>query len=125
MSMNEELQSANEELQTSKEELQSVNEELETVNAELGAKVEELDATNSDLQNLLQASHIATIFLSHELRINRFTAAATDIFRLIETDIGRPIADITARIADQGLEADFRLVLRTLVPRERQVRLLE
>jgi two-component system CheB/CheR fusion protein len=125
MSMNEELQSANEELQTSKEELQSVNEELETVNAELGAKVEELDTVNSDLQNLLQSSHIATVFLSHDLRINRFTVAATDIFRLIESDVGRPITDITARIADQGLEAEFRQVLRTLVPRERQVRLLD
>lgn len=62
-SANEEYQSANEELETSKEELQSFNEELETVNSELNRKVAELDHSNSDLQNLLDSTHIATIFL--------------------------------------------------------------
>jgi two-component system, chemotaxis family, CheB/CheR fusion protein len=122
LSMNEELQSANEELQTSKEELQSVNEELETVNAELKKKVEELDGANSDLQNLFQSTRIATVFVDRELRIKKFTPAALQVLRLIEGDVGRPIADIATRFSRHDLVADIREVLRSLAPRERQVR---
>jgi two-component system CheB/CheR fusion protein len=122
LSTNEELQSANEELQTSKEELQSVNEELETINAELNKKVEELDTVNSDLQNLLQSTQIPTLFLDNHLRIKRFTEAATRVFNLIETDVGRPISHIASRF-EGDLLADLHEVLRTLVPRERQVKL--
>jgi two-component system CheB/CheR fusion protein len=121
LSMNEELQSANEELQTSKEELQSVNEELETVNAELKKKLEELDGANGDLQNLLRSTRIATVFVDRELRIKKFTPAAVEIFRLIDGDIGRPIADIVPRFSGGDLAGDIREVLRTLAPRERQV----
>ncbi|HSF39934.1 MAG TPA: chemotaxis protein CheB, partial [Thermoanaerobaculia bacterium] len=91
LSMNEELQSANEELQTSKEELQSVNEELETVNTELKKKLDEIDRANSDLQNLFQSTRIATVFVDRELRIKKFTPDATEVFRLIDADVGRPI----------------------------------
>ncbi len=124
LSTNEELQSANEELQTSKEELQSVNEELETINAELGKKVEQLDTANSDLQNLLQSTRIPTLFLDNELRIKRFTDAATAVFRLIESDVGRPITDLAPRFEGDVL-ADLEEVRRTRSPRERQVRLVD
>ena len=124
LSTNEELQSANEELQTSKEELQSVNEELETINTELNKKVEELDVANSDMQNLLQSTQIPTLFVDNNLRIKRFTEAASPAFNLIESDIGRPISDIVSRF-DRDLVADLKEVLRTLVPRERQVTLAD
>src|SRR5262249_10275479 len=120
LSTNEELQSANEELQTSKEELQSVNEELETINAELNKKVEELDSVNGDLRNLLQSTQIPTLFLDNALRIKRFTDASTEVFRLIETDVGRPISDIAQRL-DTDFGDDLKEVLRSLMPRERQV----
>jgi two-component system CheB/CheR fusion protein len=124
LSTNEELQSANEELQTSKEEMQSVNEELETINAELNKKIEELDLVNNDLQNLLQNTQIPTLFLDNELRIKRFTDAATTVFSLIPTDAGRPITDITQRFEGE-LARDLREVLRTLTPRERRVQLAD
>jgi two-component system CheB/CheR fusion protein len=124
LSTNEELQSANEELQTSKEELQSVNEELETINAELTQKLEELDLVNSDLQNLLQNTQIPTLFLDDELRIKRFTDAATAVFRLIPTDAGRPITDIAQRF-DGEIVADLTEVLHTRIPCERRVRLTD
>jgi two-component system, chemotaxis family, CheB/CheR fusion protein len=122
LSTNEELQSANEELQTSKEELQSLNEELETVNTELRQKLEELAAANSDLQNLFAATEIATIFLDRALRVAKFTPAATALFHLIDSDVGRPLADLAPRFAGQDLVADAREVLRALAPVERQVR---
>jgi two-component system CheB/CheR fusion protein len=124
LAINEELQSTNEELQTSKEELQSVNEELETINAELKKKIEELDRANGDLQNLFQSIQIATIFVGRDLRIQRFTPAATEVLRLIGSDVGRRIEDIAPRFSGDGaLAEDIRQVLDTLSPSERQVRL--
>ena len=76
-STNEELQSTNEELETAKEELQSTNEELVTVNSELNNKILELIEVNNDINNFLASTDIGTIFLDRELRIKRYTPAAT------------------------------------------------
>ncbi len=121
MSMNEELQSANEELETSKEELQSLNEELSTVNNQLHEKVEELEKINNHLANLLNCTDIATVFLDAGFRIKLFTPAATRLFRLIASDIGRPVGDITPRFSDPKLLDDARQVLEQLVPCEQEV----
>lgn len=120
-SINEEMQSANEELETSKEELQSVNEELHTVNGELGYRVAELARANSDLKNLLENTQIATVFLDNDLRVKSFTPSVTDVFHLIDGDLGRPLTDIAARIDYPELREDVRRVLRTLTPVEREV----
>jgi two-component system CheB/CheR fusion protein len=120
-SANEEYQSANEELETSKEELQSFNEELETVNSELNRKVAELDHANSDLQNLLMSTQLATVFLDRELRIKSFTAAAGAVFRSIPGDVGRPITDLAAQFTGIDLVPDIQEVLSKLAERERQI----
>ena len=120
-STNEELQSTNEELTTSKEELQSLNEELQTVNAEQQSKVEELSATNNDMKNLLDATDIATLFLDEQLHVRRFTKGATRIFKLIQSDVGRPITDIVSNLDYPDLEGDAHEVLRTLVFCEKEV----
>jgi two-component system, chemotaxis family, CheB/CheR fusion protein len=112
MSVNEEFQSSNEELETSKEELQSLNEELTTANSQLENKIGELGATNNDLDNLLTSTNIATLFLDTHLCIRRFTPAATRLFSLIPSDIGRPIGDIAQKFIDPGLLADAAAVLR-------------
>jgi two-component system CheB/CheR fusion protein len=117
-SVNEELQSTNEELETSKEELQSTNEELVTVNAELQKKVEDLSDANNDINNLLASTEIGTLFLSIDLCIKRFTPAVTKLFNLIQTDIGRPIGDITANILLDDLVERAQEVLDTLVRQE-------
>jgi two-component system, chemotaxis family, CheB/CheR fusion protein len=118
MSANEELQSTNEELETSKEELQSMNEELTTVNSQLKDKVEELAKTNDDLANLLSSTDIATLFITTELRIGRFTPSTTRLMNLLPTDIGRPLSDIQPKVTDAGLLRDIQRVLDTLVPLE-------
>jgi two-component system, chemotaxis family, CheB/CheR fusion protein len=120
-SANEEYQSTNEELETSKEELQSFNEELQTVNAEVSRKNAELDQSNNDLQNLLNSTRIATVFLDSELRIRTFTPAAGSVFRLIPGDVGRPLTDLAAQFSDADLMSDIRDVLRTQAERERQL----
>ena len=121
-SVNEELQSTNEELETSKEELQSVNEELATVNAELQAKVADLSRANNDMNNLLAGTGIGTVFVDHQLRIQRFTPAVTQVINLILTDVGRPVGHIVSNLANYDrLVEDVRTVLDTLVPHEVEV----
>jgi two-component system CheB/CheR fusion protein len=118
-SINEELQSANEELETSKEELQSLNEELSTVNAELQGKVADLSQVNNDMNNLLAGTGIATVFVDHQLRILRFTPAATRLINLIPGDVKRPIGDIVSNLVGYGtLVDDVKKVLDTLQPME-------
>ena len=102
--MNEELRSTAEELETWKEELQSLNEELTTVNQELKIKIEEQGQTNNDLQNLINSTDIATVFLDRALRVKLFTPRARDVFNLIPTDVGRPLSDITGKLDCRRLE---------------------
>jgi two-component system CheB/CheR fusion protein len=121
LSINEELQSANEELETSKEELQSLNEELNTLNNELRSKVEILEQTNNDLNNLMASTEIATIFLDSQCRIRWFTPAMTQVLRLISSDVGRPIRDLVSTVTGSGLEPDARRVLTSLIPIQTEV----
>jgi two-component system CheB/CheR fusion protein len=121
-STNEELQSTNEELETSKEEMQSLNEELTTVNAELQSKVEELAEANDDMQNLLNSTDIATVFLDNNLNIKRFTEEAAELVRVRNTDVGRPIGELTSNMVSDDLESSCRDVLKTLVSKQSEVR---
>ncbi len=120
-STNEELQSSNEELETSKEELQSLNEELNTVNAELQSKVEALARSNDDMSNLLNSMQVATVFLDGDLRVKRYTRKAQEVIRLIDSDLGRPLSDLTSSLEYDELIDDCRQVLGTLTPIEREV----
>jgi len=124
-STNEELQSTNEELETSKEELQSINEELVTVNSELQAKIVQLADMQNDMKNLLDNIHIGTIFLDQNLIIRRFTRDATQIYRLVASDVGRALSDIKPELygEDDLLDAAD-AVLDNLVPIEREVKTL-
>lgn len=125
-SLNEELQSANEELETSKEELQSVNEELATVNTELHTKVADLSRANNDMNNLLAGTGIGTVFVDHQLRILRFTPAATQFINLIPGDIGRPVGHLVSNLRDyDGLLRDVQAVLDRLVSQETEVQTTE
>ncbi|MDY0961014.1 chemotaxis protein CheB [Massilia sp. CFBP9026] len=120
--VNEELRSAMEELETSKEELQSVNEELLTVNLELKGKIDETTKSNDDLQNFLAATEISTIFVDRQLRIKRYSKPTDKLFNLIDSDIGRPLADITHRLAYPNLLTDIEDAVEHLRSTEREVR---
>jgi len=114
-SSNEELQSTNEELSTSKEEMQSLNEELHTVNVELQSKIDDSERATNDMNNLLNGSEIATLFLDKNLKIRQFTNHSTKIFKLIHSDIGRPFTDLANNLNYPELNSDAKEVLRTLV----------
>jgi len=120
-SINEEYRSTSEELETSKEELQSINEELQTVNNELKLKLETVSRAHSDLQNLMAATDVATLFLDTGLHIKRFTPRLTQLFSVTLSDEGRSITDFTHQLAYDDLPQDARIVLRDLAPVEREV----
>jgi two-component system, chemotaxis family, CheB/CheR fusion protein len=120
-SINEEYRSTSEELETSKEELQSINEELQTVNNELKLKLESVSRAHSDLQNLMAATDVGTLFLDPSLRIKRFTPRLMELFNITASDEGRPITDFTHQLIYDGLAEHAREVLRNLTPIEREV----
>ena len=122
MSVNEEFQSTNEELETSKEELQSLNEELTALNSQLHETVEQQRATSNDLQNILNSTDVATLFLDGDLNIRFFTPAAKSLFNVIASDVGRPLADLTRRFEDDDLLPDARAVLASHAPVRREVK---
>ncbi|MHB1871530.1 MAG: chemotaxis protein CheB [Steroidobacteraceae bacterium] len=119
-STNEELQSANEELTTSKEESQSMNEELETINVELQSKLDDLALAQDDMQNLLNSTEIATLFLDKDLNVRRFTEQIKRIINLRDADIGRPLSDLTTTLNYPEIHADAKETLRTLASSERE-----
>lgn len=120
-STNEELQSTNEELTTSKEEMQSMNEELQTINAELQSKLDDLSLAQSDMQNVLNSTEIAILFLDQHLNVRRYTERATKIVSLREIDIGRPLSDLSTSLEYPEMHEDALQTLRTLAFSEKQI----
>lgn len=117
-STNEELQSTNEELETSKEEMESLNEELIAVNAELQEKINSLEKANDDMNNMLDSTEIAILFLTNELEVRRYTEKVRDLISLRESDIGRPIGDLASNLKYETFVADAQTVLQTAETRD-------
>jgi two-component system, chemotaxis family, CheB/CheR fusion protein len=120
LSANEELQSTNEELETSKEELQATNEELTTVNDELNSNNSTLHLLGNDLKNLLESTVIPIVMVDSGLCIRRITPTADTIFKVLPSDIGRPITDIRPDL-NIDLKPLLTTVLRDAVNLEREV----
>lgn len=110
---NEELMASNEELQSSNEELQSVNEELNTVNAEFQEKMLILNRLNTDMDSMAKAVGVATVFVDLNLNLTRFSPDALDLFKLRDSDVGRPLDDIAHRLRYPTLMADLQRTLLT------------
>jgi len=110
---NEELLASNEELQSTNEELQSTNEELFTVNAEYHSKIIELTELHNDVDNIFNSTHIGWLILDENLEIRRFSARIGTIFKILESDIGRPITHISHYLADEDPVESIRQVQST------------
>jgi two-component system CheB/CheR fusion protein len=121
-STNEELMSSNEELQSSNEELQSVNEELNTVNAEYQEKIDILNRLNADLDNMAQAVAAGTVFVDEHLHLTRFSPDATHIFKLRDSDLGRPLDDLAHTLIYPDLISDLSRTLKDGVRVEKEIR---
>ena len=122
-STNEELIASNEELQSTNEELQSVNEELYTVNAEYQFKIQQLTELTNDLDNLLENIDVGVIFLDHELRIRKFTHAATLVYNLLDTDVNRPLSHLSNNLDNVDLLTVLEQAQQQMTPVTQEVQL--
>ncbi|RMG37013.1 MAG: response regulator [Planctomycetota bacterium] len=118
---NEELAASNEELQATNEELHSVNEELHSVNAEYQRKIAELTELYDDMEHLFEATEVATVFLDGDLKIRRITPKATEVFNIIDRDVGRRFDSFTHNIDDPDLMENIVEALRSGTRVEREV----
>jgi two-component system, chemotaxis family, CheB/CheR fusion protein len=118
---NEELIASNEELQSTNEELHSVNEELYTVNREYQSKIAELTELTADMNHLLEATEVHTLFVDRDLRLRKFTPKIGEAFHLLPHDVGRRLDSFAHDIEDQRLLQDLERVLQTGVTVEREV----
>jgi two-component system CheB/CheR fusion protein len=117
-STNQELQAANDDLtassealESTNEELQSVNEALYTVNSECKRRIEELEETNTDLDNLLRVVDVGVLLLDESLMIRRFNSSATRLLPLRPEDVGRPLTEIALQADYPSFAKDVREVL--------------
>jgi two-component system CheB/CheR fusion protein len=110
-SFNEELLSANEEMQSTNEEMQSINEELHTINADYQAKNKELVELNDDLNNYFRSNLNGQLFVNCDLQLMKFSPGTVKHINLLESDIGRPLGNISTNIKFETIEADIKEVI--------------
>ena len=78
------------------------------------------------MNNLLAGTSIGTVFVDHQLRILRFTPAASAIINLIPSDVGRPVSHLVSNLVGYNtLVADVTSVLNTLVGKAVEVQTIE
>ena len=58
------------------------------------------------MQNLLNSTDIATLFLDSALNVRRFTEQITRIVHLREGDIGRPLSELASTLIYPELHVD-------------------
>ena len=110
-SFNEEIVSANEEMQSTNEEMQSVNEELHTINTDYQLKNKELLEINDDLNNYFRSNINGQLFIDNDLRLMKFSPGTVKQINLLETDIGRPLSNISTNIKFETIINDIKQVL--------------
>lgn len=124
-SFNEELVSANEEMQSTGEEMQSINEELHTINADYQLKNKELLELNDDLNNYFRSNLNGQLFVDENLRLTKFSPGAVKLINLLDSDVGRPLSNISTNFKLETIGEDIDKVLAGHVPIIKEVQTKE
>ena len=101
--------------------MESMNEELQSVNAEQSTQLDDFKLVSNDMETLLNSTEIVTVFLDNHLQIRRFTLGANRLFKLIPSDVGRPMTDIVSNLNYPLLYDHVHDVLRKLISVESEV----
>jgi PAS domain S-box-containing protein len=121
-SLNDKFLSTNKELQGSKDQVISLNQEMTTAKGQLREALGQREQSAADLTNLLDSSLVATILLDQMLRIRLFNPTMRDLFALLDTDIGRPLANVLPKkFADPTLTEDVNAARSTGKPSIREI----
>ena len=81
----------------------------------------ELGIISDDLHNLFRSLTIPVVMLNNNILIRRFNSTAEKIFKLINTDVGRPLTDINTNFNNINLEKLILEVIDTLSNKEVEV----
>ena len=73
------------------------------------------------MQNLLNSTDIATLFLDKDLNVRRFTEQIARVIHLRPADVGRPLSELASTLLYPELHGDVRETLRTLTFSEKQI----
>ncbi len=104
-STNAELAARNRELESAEAAAQAGLEALRTAGLEQQRRIDILLKLGQELERLVDATGLAALLLDPDLRIRRFTPAATRYFNLLPQDIGRPLGHVTHQLAAADIVA--------------------
>ena len=76
---------------------------------------------NADLDSMAKAAGVATVFVDANMVITRFSPDACQIFKLRDSDVGRPLDDISHLLQYPDLMADMAKTLKTERMSEREI----
>ncbi|MEJ7693880.1 CheR family methyltransferase [Daejeonella sp.] len=107
----ERLASSNENTQSYNEELQSANEEMQSINKDHHLTIEELTDLNDDLNNYFRSNVNGQLFVDKNLLLKRYSPGAVKHINIRDSDIGRPLSEITTNIKFETLIVDIKDVI--------------
>ena len=81
----------------------------------------ELTESNNDLENLNGSTKIATIFLDENKHIRKYTPMFSRIYKIIESDVGRPFNHLSHRLLDVNPSEVVKQVLQDDEAKEQEV----
>jgi two-component system CheB/CheR fusion protein len=98
---------------------------MSTVNAEFQEKMLIVSRINADLDSMAKAAGVATVFVDSQLVITRFSPDATQVFKLRDVDVGRPLDNISHVLNYPELIEDMQRTLQTERMIEREINSLD
>lgn len=98
-----------------------LNQELHIINQELKRKLEANTLDSTNLQNLYNSAELSLIILDNRLCIDMFTPTVCELFDLVPSDLGRPLAQISHRLRGADLLTDAATILVSPQTIEREV----
>jgi two-component system CheB/CheR fusion protein len=88
-----------------------VNEELHTINSDYQLKNKELVEINDDLNNYFRSNVNGQLFIDENLLLMKFSPGTVNQINLLESDIGRPLSNISTNIKFETIIDDIKKVL--------------
>jgi len=92
---------------------------IEALSARLLSKITEVDRLWGELQNVVDATSVAAVFLDSGARVRHFTPQIRYFYELSDVGIGKTLHDKPCKLGYSGLEADLYLAQSTGSPVER------
>lgn len=99
----------------------SLNQEMSFVNNRLQFRLEQLEAVNRDLSELLSDAEIATLLLDTECKVRCYTPSSAQLFSITDTDIGQPIGNIPHLFISDDLTEAVTAVIRSEIAQDAEI----